>query len=450
MDLGDYPSEPDSSAATDFQPRMFWAFNYRNSQYYQITANLIVEGRYCRIWMEQGANVSTTTARNVASSFDTIIYPKMMQTFGFYSRITIANELVANNTLQLADYYGDTDGKLAILLLDIQDNYRQGINEAHVTGYFSKYDLIRNSPHSNNADIIYIDTNPERPGSWTSNKTLAHEMQHLLNYITSVLLRRDSNDITVVHEMDTWINEGLSAIAEWVYSGQHNEERWAYYNADPSGLIQKGNNFFIWGNHANEHNYAELDDYATVYLFFHWLRLQTGSNSIFTSLISSPQYTYRAVTEAADNAMEGSGYDDWQTLLKTWLAANYINATNGPYGYKGDSTLRSVKAKTVPEGTQNIRLYPGEGVYSITQAGFPWPGEGKDIKYAGLSTLSPFLSETTIFNGGALLTYNANPNEFSSPEEGITSGISSNLDTTQYEQRIRALLSLHRGIIKFE
>jgi len=450
MDYGDYPSEPDSNIVKEVQPRVFWAFNYRTSQYYSITANLIVEGRYCRIWMEQGANVSTTTAKNLTDIFDTQIYPKMMETFGIHSPITVGGELVANNTMQLADWLGDRDGKLAILLLDIQDNYQQGVNESRTSGYFSSLDLIPSRPHSNGADILYLDTYPEKPGSWNSCKTLAHEMQHMMNYVTSVLLRRDSNNITTVHEMDTWINEGLSAIAEWVYSGQHNEERWAYYNADPSGLIQKGNNFFIWGNHSNEHYYADLDDYATVYLFFHWLRIQAGGSSIFTNLITSKQYTYSAVTEAADNAMKGSGYDDWGTLLKTWLAANYINASSGPYGYRGEGTLKNVKAKTVPEGMENIRLYPGEGVYSITRSGFPWPSEGKDIKYAGLTTISPWVSDSSIYNGGALLTYNVNTNEYGSPEEGKTSGISSNIDTTLYEQRIRALLSLHRGIIRLE
>ena len=443
MDYGEYPSEPDnpdSNIVKEVPPRMFWAFNYRTSQYYLITANLIVEGRYCRIWMEQGANVSSTIAKNLADSFDTKIYPKMMETFGIYGNIIVGTETVANNTMQLADWLGDKDGKLAILLLDIQDNYQQGVNESRTSGYFSSSDLIPSRPHSNGADMLYLDINPERPGSWNSNKTLAHEMQHLMNYVTSALLRRDSSN--TVHEMDTWINEGLSAIAEWVYSGQYSEERWAYYNADPSGLIQKGNNFFIWGNRANEHQYADLDDYATVYLFFHWLRLQAGSNSIFTNLITSKHYTYNAVTEAANDAIPGRGYDDWGTLLKTWLAANYINASSGPYGYEDDATLRSVKAKTVPEGIENIRLYPGEGVYSITRSGFPWPGEGKDIKYAGLTSRSPWVNDNETYNNGALLTYNVNTNEFGSPEEGKTSGISSNIDTTLYEQRIRALLSL--------
>jgi hypothetical protein len=436
IDFTDSPSNPDITVVMEGQLRQFWAFNYRTSQYYEITANLFVDGGYCKIWVEQDANVSSAAAKNIAAIFDTEIYPKMMGAFGIYGGMSINGEVIAHNTMELADWMGDGDGKLAILLLDIQDNYQQGDNEYRTSGYFSVSDLF-SQPHSNDADMLYIDINPEMPGSDEINKTIAHEMQHLMNYVTSYLLRRDST----VHEMDTWINEGLSAMAEWIYSEKHSESRWVYYNADPSGLIQEGNNFFIWGNRANEHHYAVLDDYATVYLFFHWLRLQTGDNSIFGELIKSTDHSYRAVTRVANNAMKGNGYDDWGTLLKTWLAANYINAQDGQYGYMNDKTLKNVKAKTVPEGTESVQLYPGEGVYSVINGKFPWPGNRNNIKYAGLSNRSPWVNDEAAYSGGALLTYNANPNENDRPEEGITSGISSNIDTTYYERRIRALLS---------
>ena len=97
----------------------------------------------------------------------------------------------------------------------------------------------------------------------------------------------------------------------------------------------------------------------------------------------------------------------------------------------------------MPEGTQSVRLYPGEAVYSVTGAGFPWPNqyEGNNIKYTGLIDRSPWTSDETTYPRGALLTYNANPNEYGRSEEGITSGIALNIDTTFYERRIRALLS---------
>ena len=442
IEFGDFLSSPDITVVKDAQHRLFWAYNYRTSQYYQITANLFVEGRYCKIWVEQAADVSLATAKYIANVFDNMIYPKMMNTFGIYGNMSAGGEVIAHNTMELADWMGDEDGTLAILLLDIQDNYQKGVNEFRTAGYFLSSDLMASRSYSNGADILYIDINPEKPGSREFYKTIAHEMQHLMNFVTSSLLRRGDT----VHEMDTWINEGLSAIAEWVYSEKHSEERWVYFNADPSGLIQKGNNFFIWGNHINEHYYAELDDYATVYLFFHWLRLQTGSTSIFHDIITSNEHTYLAVTKAAHEAKRRAGYDNWGTLLKTWLAANYINAPDGPYGYKDDITLKNVKAKTLPQGTQSIRLYPGEGVYSVTGEEFPWPGERDNIKYAGLSDLSPWVNDDEAYPGGALLTCNANPNEHGSPEEGKTSGIASNIDTTFYERRIRALLSLRTVI----
>jgi len=416
-----FPYDPDNYLAQEIQPRMFWAYNYRDSQYYVVKADHFVEGRYCRIWVEQGASVGTATAKNVANNFDSIIYPRMMATFGIQEKMYVDGILVAENTMELADWMGDRDGKLTILLLDIQDNYVPNSNHSRMTGYFSSKDLLSSQAHSNGADMLYIDTNPDLPGSMESNKTIAHEMQHLMNFVTSFLLRSDGDGN--IHEMDTWINEGLSAIAEWVYSGLYSENRWTHYNADPTGLIQKGNNFFIWDNHTREHRDARYDDYATVYLFFHWLRLQTGNNTIFKNIISSTESNYRAVTEAANEAMKGRGYNDWGTLLKTWLAANYINASSGPYGYASDSTLGKVKAKTVPAGTKSVRLYPGEGVYSLANAGSLWPVERKNIRYAGLAVESPQLSDTETFANGALLVYNTNTNQNGDWEEGITSGM---------------------------
>jgi len=434
----DVYSNPNQNVVPEGIPRQYWAFNNATSRYEQVTADLAYDGVRCRIWVERGADVSAATAKSVANTFDGTIYPKLMNTFGIYGNITSYGEIIAHNTMELADWLGDGDGKLTILLLDIKDNYNPGVNESRVTGYFSAYDLMEGWEYSNRADILYIDTNPERPGSTESYKTIAHEMQHLMNFVTSVLARFRDN---TVYQMDTWINEGLSVIAEWVYSGQYSESRWTYYNADPSGLLRYGNNFYIWGNRTNEHHYAELDDYSTVYLFFHWLRLQTGGTRIFTNLISSKEYNYLAVTEAADNAIGGAGYDDWGTLLKTWLSANYINASSGPHGYMNDRTLRNIKAHTVPQGIQNIMLYPGEGVYSLTRTGFPWPDAGENIRYAGLVSRTPWVNDTETYSGGALLTYNVNPDNGGPPEEGITSGIAANIDTTLYQQRIRALLS---------
>ena len=162
--------------------------------------------------------------------------------------------------------------------------------------------------------------------------------------------------------MDTWINEGLSAAAEWVVSGAHDTSssgRLAWYNSDQTGLIKYGNNFFVWDNRRpgtdpNSHVNAVMDDYATVNLFFHWIRLQSGGNASFYREISESTYRdYRAVL----NAM--TDYIDWGSLMKTWHAANYIMAPSGPYGYMNDAVLKNIQAKTVPVGTYSLGLYIG-------------------------------------------------------------------------------------------
>jgi hypothetical protein len=195
-------------------------------------------------------------------------------------------------------------------------------------------------------------------------------------------------------------------------------------NQDPSGLIKQGNNFFVWGNRDNGDLYAVLDDYATAYLFFQWLRLQAGTSDIYFDIITSGDYDCRAVTGAANKYMAGSNYSDWGTLLKTWLAANYINAPSGPYGYKNDSILKNISAKTMPSGVMNVSLAPGEGVYSITN-GFTMPSSRQSIRYAGLNKTGNALSDTATFSGGALLTYNANTNTGGGTESGTTTGVAS-------------------------
>jgi hypothetical protein len=137
--------------------------------------------------------------------------------------------------------------------------------------------------------------------------------------------------------------------------------------------------------------------------------------------------------------MSGMGYDDWGTLLKTWLAANYANAPTGPYGYKSDSVLKAIKGRTVSPVT-SIDLFPGEGVYSKTIFNSPLPIDGKNIKYAGLILENPWLDNSATYPDGALLTYNANFNNEGSKESGMTTGISANVNIAFQGRSVENLL----------
>jgi hypothetical protein len=421
---------------TNVPSRKFWAQNLTTNSFYQIDADLLVESKNCRVWAEKGADVSFATANTMAKAYEDEIRPKMLDTFSYQGQIgfngtefgpieNIANGVVvANDTLELASVLTrDDEKKLNILLLDIKDDYKPKENDGYTAGYFWAGNFFRNDPshpqtkYSNECSMIYVDTYPGVPGSEFSNTTVAHELQHLMSFMNFYISKKETI-------LDTWIDEGLSSAAEWLYLGKQVDSKINDYNSDRSGLIQEGNNFFVWDNHNKESQYAILDDYSTVYLFFQWLRLQSGSTNIYREITLSEHNDHLAVTDAANRAMSGNGYDSWETLLKTWLAANYINAPSGPYGYRNDSILINVKAKTAPKGVTNLSLAPGEGVYSITN-NYMLPGNNQSVRYVGLDKSGNTLSDTTTFTGGALLTYNANTNLKGSAESGTTTGIAS-------------------------
>jgi hypothetical protein len=386
--------------------KKFWAQNIKEGSPYQLDAVQLAKGVQCNVWAEIGSNIDNQTAQKIADTYDNQIYQKMMNTFGFSGGVQYDNKIVAYGTMGLADWLGDGDGKLCILLLDIKDNYQKDVNESYVQGYFWAGDLYEGYG-SNRCDMIYIDTNPGKPGEGESNITLAHEMQHMMSFVTGMLYREKV--------LDTWIDEGLSSAAEWIYSGEQSQSRISWYinnglingegNKIASGLIDKGNNFYVWGNRTDENQYANLDDYATVYLFFQWLRLH-GSRDIYKKIITSEYSDYNAVLDNID-------YSTWASLLSEWMGANYLNKVIN-LGYGDDPVLSLIKAPLVPRGTQKVELASGEGVYSFS-ASNSTPSSNGNIRYRSLYAYG--------HEDRALLTYNINTVIEGDVEEGETTGI---------------------------
>jgi len=428
----------------------FWANNFENDLQipYKVSADLMVEGNYCNVWAEKGSGVSLGAAKMVADEFDKNIYNVMIDNFGIEIDYNMISHLYDNNanipvnikynTMEFADVLGDNDGKLCILLLDIKDDYKKGVNDSYVAGYFWAGDLILDEHGSNRRDMIYIDTNPGMRSEEAVKEaftTLAHEMQHLMNFVTGVVKRyKVTNGRINVYSMDIWIDEGLSSAAEYIYKGSHVKDRvdWFVENGSTqrnmSGLIDQGNNFFVWGNRGTSDKtgqstsmYAILDDYSTVYLFFQWLRLQSNDSGIYKKIISSAKYDHDAVVGNIEN------YNTWDDLLKTWLAANYINAPDGAYGYKNDPVLKNIRPPAPPSLAPNLLFSPGEGVYSLIGKEFNKPVDKNNIKYIVLTKTDPFVSNSAA-EGLTLLTFNANSSLNSSnytkgsPESGSTTG----------------------------
>ena len=391
---------------------VFWAQNASNEQFYQITAERLANNNLCEVWVEKGSGVTQAQATAIANEYRNKIYPKM--TSAFSERINFSDGTSYSSTVELAhfiveDFTGKKNSKLTILLLDIKDDYAEGVNETYLAGYFASRDFFTTADvqdidpnlRSNERAMLYMDTYPAlSKGMGEFYGTIAHELQHLMNFAIGLLLY--SNHLRSTPNMDIWINEGLSAAAEWVYSGEYSQQRIDWFRIDPTNLIRQGNNFFVWSNHKDEgagiYKGSEvLDDYATVYLFFQWLRLQTGNGDIYKKITFSEKADYEAVVE------EMSGYSTWPSLLEGWMKANYYKS--GSDGYGSDNKLNSeVQIKYAPGGVTSLSLYPGEGVYSVANS-YTVPTSAGNVNYLGLASGGPTTSGSF---SGALLTYNFN------------------------------------------
>jgi hypothetical protein len=385
------------------ESKVFWAQNLtagdQYGAYYEVDSVLLATGDKCFVWAERSAGVSVDAGKAVAWEYDHRIYDKIVTAFG-------SPEIMESGDV-------DENKKLILLLLDIKDGFSGA--GAYTAGYFNSADLF-SSNNSNESDMIYVDTYPATLRSPDSYATIAHELQHFINYTARFLDGR--------RRLDTWVVEGLSAAAEDIYLGEPNKNRISHFTL--SETARKGNNFFVW---EKTNNARLLDDYSTVYLFFQWLRIQSGGTEIYKNIIASPHSDYRAVTGAIPGAFAAElGSPSWEAALRSWLAANYINSPEGLYGYHGEIPQLKVYAL----GGAEQQLLPGEGVYSMageSPGAFP-SGGGPNIKYAGLrergpadsSPTDPELSLGGLLPNGRLLTFNSNEQENGRREKGPLTG----------------------------
>ncbi|MDR1250865.1 MAG: hypothetical protein LBK62_01735 [Treponema sp.] len=394
----DTPTSGDGSGSVYREPdvvlgtNQFWAYNSSNNNYYRLTAEKKAVGQRCEVWVEKGAGISSSDAREIAAEYDNTIYQVIRNAFNTTLDVDVGGGVKKQMGLfEIADYITNEDGKLLLLLLDIRDTYSPPADNAYVGGYFDGNNFL-NNPYSNRADMLYVDIKPGTIKSKQFYAVIAHELQHLLHFVIDLGVRTPEG-ATFITEQDLWINEGLSTASEYLYLGDHAAtKRIDDFNKDAK--ILAGNTFFVWD--------GALADYATAYLFFQWLRIQAGSTAIYRDIFMSQKLNYQAVTEAAASRIDTS-YANWETLLYSWFAANYIKASSGPYGYNGE--ISGLEARFTSGSTKTIQLRPGEGVYSALGS---VPANSGNIHYASLTAESVTVT----------LTYNVNTVKAGAAETG--------------------------------
>jgi hypothetical protein len=273
--------------------------------------------------------------------------------------------------------------------------------------------------------MLYLNYNlfNSSPATPANNKlfyeTISHEMQHLINYNVKVFLQ------STHAAPETWLTEGLSTSAEYVYLHSKYSDSVSYSSTsadtniyhylddyNTSGAIASGTNFINWQNY--------YDNYATAFLFFQWLRVQsskgTNGEGIYTDIVgptsgagpgSGADAVIYAVTVNNDiSALSGAA---WKDILRNWLIANAFCTTANPlYGYGSDYLNGHVTYHTLASGAGSpYTLAPGEAIYlSVTNSTITPSG---DIDYTGLTFPSTAdTDQTGGYTGTILLCYNYN------------------------------------------
>ncbi|GAB4428827.1 MAG: hypothetical protein OHK0011_11040 [Turneriella sp.] len=156
----------------------------------------------------------------------------------------------------------DQNGKVILLLLDIQDGYREGSSSGYIAGYFdplnhysdASVNALNSEYHSNQAEMLYLDTYPADVTRTAFFATLAHEYQHLLQF--GKYYKGEQNDIE-----PTWIDEGLSEVSSDLTGFGPQVSR---ANTFRSALI---NNTSL----IREPAQFGLEHYANTYIYFRYL-----------------------------------------------------------------------------------------------------------------------------------------------------------------------------------
>jgi hypothetical protein len=401
--------------------------NFRTYGYDPLTALLLAETDDCIVYAQRdNAGVSTVSeevARGFAEEYQRYIHYQITGAFGPIRHMT-------------------TKRKVTILLADIQDFYdpAPGGRGDFNLGFFNGVDML-SYPGSNMRDMLYIDTNPGLGNGLAQlYDCVAHELQHLINFSNTYMINGG-------HQIDTWINEGLSTAAELIY-GRSNDAAYyinTIYNKDPYGTIRYGNNFFVWnGSWENAPSYDTISNYATAYLFFQWLRIQANNGSgIYKDIIANAGAgitDYRALVMAARQRIPDlslTSDTDWEPLLRTWMVANLIQSSDGVTGYK--NRINEIAQGQASEltlhgfantGNQMNYFYPGEGIFSAMSGSYtPSGGSGSHIRYVGIASSGSIDFTGGTYTGDVLLTFNANSTISGTSESGylVKQGLDSGL-----------------------
>ncbi len=290
-------------------------------------AELVVVSTHAYFWMEVGLAADREALAEAAAQLDTI-YSLLNEPFGQEQRPGIDQD----EHIHVLHYLGAPDV--------VELGYFDESNQYPASLFFS----------SNEREMIYLNMSRLEVGSDLYYGTLAHELQHLIQW------NLDRNE-------EVWLNEGLSQLAEKI-AGLDTAETTPY-------LQQSGIRLDRW----NYDEAAVHAHYAASYLYTLYLWEQLGSRAL-AELTRHPANGLAAV------AVVLAGYRPdltLETFSADWAVANYLDdpAAGTAYGYTTIDLSR-------PFLENRARQLPFETTTAANQFGVHYI----DLDFSGAATIT--------------------------------------------------------------
>ena len=292
-ELDDRPVDPAEPMSVG-DSRDFWLTNLNDGSARTITATLRVVSDNAYWFTDDATSVDQAGLEESARLFERQVRPAIVDAFGDIRSPGIDGDprlVVMHSELDgAAGYYGASDEYPA---------------EVH--------------PHSNEREIIYIDSQLLRPGSDYYMSVLAHEFQHAVHF------NQDVGE-------EAWVNEGLSELATEV-SG--------YATASPNVFLPRPDTQL---NYWPEESERRIAHYGASALFFRYLTQRIGGTARLKDLMTQPLDGIAGV----DAFLQEFGLR-FEDVFADWVVANYLDASDARFGYlNSDVGIR--RARPLGEG----------------------------------------------------------------------------------------------------
>jgi immune inhibitor A len=298
---------------------------------YPVRATLQYQNSVVGMWVERGVSVSKSDLAKAADTFASQIYPKVREMFGEEWSPGV-----------------DNNPRLYILNMSWLGPY--------IAGMYVPSDEYPDAiyGYSNQHEMFYMSLAAADVDSESYMSTLAHEFQHMVQWHT------DLNE-------ETWVNEGLSQIAERV-AGYN--DAFTHFDYLFDSRVQLNS----WSQDFRE----SYSHYGASYLYLLYLRERLGDD-VIKEISHNPLDGMNAIDQVL--AARDVSSDD---LFAQWLVANYVNdpaLDDGRYAYNTEKLIpvcprRRLAASQSQAPRYNLPQYSGhyveiegEGIFDISFKG---------------------------------------------------------------------------------